>query len=329
MNITTLDQIKYLRKHFNKQSITSFLMTFTKKSVISIFRTVIIIGLSFVIIYPLIIKLSTSLKPIPELYDPTVFIIPKAPTLQNFKDMLSFLNYGKVLTNSVLLSALCGVLQTTSCTLVAYGIARFKFKGRGIIFIAALLTLVIPPQAILLPLYIQFQNFNIVGIFNFFTVSSGINLINTPTPFILMSLTAIGFKNGLYIYMLKQYFTNMPYLLEEAAYIDGCGPYKTFYKIMLPGAIPLMATIFLFTFVWQFTDSYYTTILTPNFDVLSVVCTQAGYMLASLKLENTNSLRIELYNNVMIFLVMFPLLILYLFTQKLFVQSIETSGIVG
>lgn len=181
----------------------------------------------------------------------------------------------------------------------------------------------------LLPLYIQFRFFNPLSVFQFTSIPDGVNLINTPFPFLLLSITALGFKNGLFIYMFRQYFKNMPYALEEAAYIDGCGPYRTFAKIMIPGAVPLIATVLLFSFVWQFTDGYYATILTPNFKILSVMAREAGYQLAQLKLENTNTLRIDLYNNVMTFLLMLPLLILYVFTQKLFVQSIEKSGIVG
>ena len=326
---TLKERVVFLKKHYNKRSLNIFLLSLLKQIGISLFRFVVVLGLAFVIIYPIIIKLSTSLKPMAELYDPTVFVVPKNPTLKHFSDMISFISYPNALFKSILLSVICGFMQMASCVFVAYGIARFKFKCRGIVFGAVLITMVIPPQAILLPLYIQFQNFNVLNIFNFFTIPSGVNLINTYWPFVLLSATCNGFKNGLYIYLFRQYFAGVPYVLEEAAYIDGCGPYKTFFKIMLPGAIPIMSTVFLLSFVWQFTDGYYSTILTPNFDILSVISSEAGYRLAGVMLENTNALRVNLYNNIMVFLIILPLLILYLFTQKAFVQSIESSGIVG
>ncbi|MBR4072597.1 MAG: carbohydrate ABC transporter permease, partial [Clostridia bacterium] len=230
-SVSLREQILFLKKHYSKKSLQLFLASVSKRIGIALFRLIIIIGLAFVILYPIIIKLSTSLKPMTELYDPTVFVVPKNPTLQHFKDMISFINYPKTLGNSIFLSGLCGILQMASCVFVAYGLARFKFKGRGIVFGAVLATMVIPPQAILLPVFIQFQYFNIFSIFNFFTIPDGINLINTYWPFVLLSITCNGFKNGLYIYLLRQYFTGVPYVLEEAAYIDGCGPYRTFFKI--------------------------------------------------------------------------------------------------
>lgn len=293
-----------------------------------IVRTVLIIGLAFLIINPILIKFTAAIKSTKDLYDPTVFMLPKHMTFKNFTRVLEYINYPITLLKTIGLTSVIAFLQTVTCTLVAYGIARFKFKLRGLVFAIAIFTLVIPPQSYLLPLYMQFRYFNIFPLLNG-SGASGINLINTVFPFLFLSATAVGFKNGLYIFMLRQFFKNMPVAIEEAAYIDGCSTFKTFYKIMLPGAVPMMVTVFLFSFVWQWNDYYYTAILGPSLPVFSAMINNIGYNICNLDNDVWNGLQIMIYNNVAILLHMVPLLILYVFTQRFFVQSIERSGLVG
>ena len=290
-----------------------------------IIRFLLLFGLSFMILYPVFVKFSASIKSMSDMMDATVVFIPKHPTLQNYRIVLDSVKYPVTLLKTVLFCLLQSFLQLASCALVAYGIARFKFRGNKLLFGMAVLTLIIPPQIILLPLYIRFHFFGITNIFQFSGVFSGIDLINTYWPFILLSGTALGFKNGLYIYLLRQHFKNMPMVLEEAAYIDGCGPFKTFVKIMLPGSVPMLVTVFLFSFVWQWNDTTYSGIFFPEIPTLAnklygmVFTTMgAGTTLVSAILESPK-----------FFLLIVPIVILYLFTQKFFVQSISRSGIVG
>ena len=294
-----------------------------------IFRIVLIIGLAFIIIEPLIIKVVTSFKSIKDLYDTSVFLIPKYPTLYNYKRVLDYMDYGREFFYSVLYCSLCALLQVASCTLVAYGIARFKFRGRNLIFGMAIFTLVIPPQTVLLSLFMQFKYFSLLSIFTLGLSTAGVNLIGTPVPMLLLSATAVAFKNGLYIFMMRQYFKNVPVSLEEAAYIDGCGPYRCFGKIILPGAKAMVVTIFLFAFVWQWTDYFYTTVLTPGLPVFSAKMASLGGSIAIGDGQILNNMQIMLYDSAGLIVFIVPLIILFLFTQKFFVQSIERSGLVG
>lgn len=288
-------------------------------------RFVLLVGLSFMILYPVFVKFTASLKSTADMMDATVVFVPKQPTFQNYKLLLGAVKYPVTLLFTVMFCLVQSLIQLASCALVAYGIARFKFKGHKLLFGMAVLTLIIPPQIILLPLYIRFHFFGITNIFQFSGVFSGIDLINTYWPFLLLSSTALGFKNGLYIYLLRQHFKNMPMVLEEAAYIDGCGPFKTFIRIMLPGSVPMLVTVFLFSFVWQWNDTTYSSIFFPEIPTLAnqlygVVFTTmgAGTTLMTAMLESPK-----------FFLLTVPIIILYLFTQKFFVQSIARSGIVG
>ncbi len=312
---------KNLKNHIEQKTLRRKGYTYIWK----LMRFVLLVGLSFMILYPVFVKFSASLKSTADMMDSTVVFIPKNPTLQNYKIVLNSVNYTLTLLMTVLFCLVQSLLQLASCSLVAYGIARFKFKGHKLLFGMAVLTLIIPPQIILLPLYIRFHFFGITNIFQFSGIFSGVDLINTYWPFLLLSGTALGFKNGLYIYLLRQHFKNMPMALEEAAYIDGCGPFRTFLRIMLPGSVPMLVTVFLFSFVWQWNDTVYSGIFFPEIPTLAnklygmVFTTMgAGTTLMSAVLESPK-----------FFLLITPIVILYLFTQKLFVQSISRSGIVG
>ena len=292
----------------------------------SVVRLVLILGLSFIILYPVLIKLSTSFKSMEDLYDPNVVFIPRHPTLDNFKLVWQSVNYPVALLKSLGITLVISLLQLTSCTLVAYGIARFRFKGRGILMAMIILTLVIPPQTILLPLYLRFRFFNIFQIFQFGGTLSGVSLLDTIIPFLCLSATGVAFKNGLYIFMMRQYFINMPKVLEEAAYIDGCSKFRTFYRIMLPGAVPMMVTIFLFAFVWQWNDYYYSSVLAPELPTLSNVMLSINFAVLG---EQGSDFYNSILNAPKFILVMLPLIILYIFTQRYFTESISRSGIVG
>ncbi|MBS5661483.1 MAG: carbohydrate ABC transporter permease [Clostridiales bacterium] len=295
----------------------------------AIFRTVLIIGLGFMIIQPVIMQLSSSFKSISDLYDGSVYLIPKNPTLYNYRRVWEYLEYPLRFVNSLLYCGGCSLLQLASCTLVAYGLARFKFKGRGIVMGMVIFTLIIPPQTVLLSLYLQFQYFSPLSIFTLGMSLKGINLIGTPWPLLILSATAVGFKNGLYIFMLRQHFKNLPKALEEAASIDGCGAFQTFFRVVLPGALPMMASILLFSFVWQWNDYFYTTILTPGMKIFTTVLSGTGSSIARMDGQVIGNMQNMLYDSAAFVLFIIPLIVLYLFTQKGFVQSIERSGLVG
>lgn len=291
----------------------------------SVVRFVLIVGVAFIIVYPLLIKFSASLRSYSDSLDPMVFYVPRSPTLANFRIAFTALDYPKTVLNSILFCASLSLLQTASCTMAAYSFSRFRYAGRNLLFALSVITLVIPPQVMLLPLYIKFRYFNPAALFQMGGIFTGLNLIDTPAPFILLSLGCMGFKNGLYIYMLRQYFINVPNELEEAANIDGCGTLRIFYKIMLPGAVPMLVSVFLFAFVWQWNDYYYTAMLAPGLPLLTTrIFTSAESILGS-GADYWQSITAS----PKILLMMAPLILLYIFTQRFFVESIEKSGIVG
>lgn len=289
-------------------------------------RFVLLTGLIFIILSPIIFYVSNAFKSYTDMYDVTVLYIPREPTLNNFKMLINYIDYGITLLKTIGFTVLVASLQTLSCLLVGYGLARFSFIGNKIIFALVMVTLVIPPQIMLVPIYIRFRNFNILETFKFSGVLSGVSLIDTPWPIIMLAITALAFKSGLYIFLFRQFFSNLPVVLEEAAAIDGCNTYVTFFRIMLPNAVNMVVTVFLFSFVLQWNDYYYTTMLMPDISTLNMKIADTAYYFGSV-IKNTEMLERVFYPSYLLLII--PLIILYAFAQRFFVESVATSGIVG
>lgn len=300
----------------------------------SIVRGVIIIGICFTILQPLFVKLSVSFMSERDLYDSSVQYVPNHFTLDNYKMAVKGMDYWRSLLRTAGLSAGVAFLQLCSCMLTAYGFARFRFPFKKLLFGCVILTLIVPPQIIMLPLFMHFRFFDIFGIFHVLT-GGPVSLLDSYWPFIIQAVTCTGFKNGLFIYMLRQFFKGMPRELEEAAFVDGCSKLKTFIRIIVPSAVPMMVTIFLFGFVWQWTDSFYTSLYLKTANVIPValdslaasVYNEYGNFGGSMNFISPGF--VSMMNNTGTILAIVPLLILYLICQKYFVEGIERSGIVG
>ena len=243
-------------------------------------------------------------------------------------------NFKIVQRNALIVSLAVSVLQIAACTLVGYGFARFEFPFKKFWFAAVIITVIIPPQTISSSLYLHFNFFDIFGIFKA-TTGSSLNLRGSPIPYALMSATCMGLKNGLYIYMIRQFFTGIPKSLEEAAYVDGCSIFKTFWRVILPDAVPILVSCFLFSFVWQWTDTFYSKLFLGNIKLLSLEASTVAdrlnsYVSIQLGLSGGASMgyQQQMVSTATLMLVA-PLLVLYLFAQRSFVESIAASGIKG
>ncbi len=320
-------------KKRNKQSGGYLYKAKATKFLISVARGLLLFGLCFMIIQPMLTRLSTSLMQEKDLYDSTVVLVPRNPTLDNFRIVFDLTNFPKSMINTLWTTLLVSVCQVIACTFVGYGFARYNFPLKKFWFACVIAVIVIPPQTISTSLYITFTNFDILGIIKAITGSS-INLRGSVTPYVLMSLTCMGLKNGLYIYMLRQYFRGIPKSLEEAAYVDGCSTLQTFVQIMLPDAMPTILSCFLFSFVWQWTDLFYTRnfLATPSRPIFS---TELSTIVSRMSRYFSNDAskpiivpvgRQQQLISIGVLICCIPLIILYVFTQRTFVQSIAMTG---
>ena len=315
----------------NRRSGGYLLRRRSKEITVSVVRALLMFGLCFMIIQPMITRLLMSIMEERDLYDSTIVLLPRNVTLENYKIVADLTLWPGSMLNTLWISIVSSVCQVVAATLVSYGFARFEFPLKKFWFACVVVLIIIPPQTIQTALYTTFSDFDILGIFKA-TLGKSLNLRSSMVPYVMMSLTCMGLKNGLFIYMLRQYFKNVPQSLEEAAYVDGCGTMHTFLKIMLPDAMPIISSCFLFSFVWQWTDLFYSrNFLTgyPTFAVRmsTMVSRMARYFASGTQqaVVVPNGRQLQLISIAVLFCSI-PLIILYIFTQKTFVKSLVMTG---
>ncbi len=304
---------KALHRHVNKRA--------ARSAVGMLFRLAFVVCICFIILKPLLAKIAMSFMQPTDLYDRTVKLIPKNFTFANYVDAVQIMDYLSVLGSTVFLCTLVALLQTVACTLIGYGFARFPFKGKGLLFLCVIVMMVIPTQIVVTP---QFLNFKSCG------------LVGSIWPFVLLAVTGSAPRCGLYIFLTRQFFRGIPKEIDEAAAIDGAGPYRTFALIMVRSCFPIMVAVFLFSFVWQWGESNYTTLFDSSRRLLSSSLLQLGYSIGAgqsvggtfVSAADINAYRSVIYA-ASTMLVIAPLLLLYVFLQRYFIQSIEQTGIVG
>ncbi len=317
----------------NRRSEGYLLKRKVKSTAVSVIRALLLFGMCFMIIQPLLMRLSTGFMVEKDLYDSTVVLVPREVTLENYQHVFNLTDFPRSMWNTLWTSLLVSVLQVISCTIVGYGFARYDFPLKKFWFACVIMLIVVPPTTIQTSLYMYFANFDFLGIVRALNDGKPINLRTSILPYALMSITCMGLKNGLYIFMLRQYFKGVPKSLEEAAYIDGCGTVHTFTKIMLPDALPTIASCFLFGFVWQWTDLFYSrNFLQAKYSIYSIqlssIVSRMGRYFskdASKAVIIPNGRQQQLIS-IGVLICCIPLIVLYCFTQKTFVKSLTMTG---
>jgi len=311
----------------------------TKKKIFDVVfricRGILVFGMCFLILQPLLDKLSVSFMDQQDLYDSTVISIPRNFTTFNYKLASQLVDFWPSLFETTVIVLISAILQISACTLAAYGFARYKFPLKNLWFFCVMLIIVIPPHTIMSSLYLNFHFFDIFGIFRLIT-GSPINMLNSVFGYFLLSATGMGLKSGLYIFMLRQYFRGIPKELEEAAWVDGCGKFRTFVQIMIPDAAPMLTSCFLFSFVWQWTDSFYSSLFLTNYKMLasglsSIAERLRQWWVAVNSATSIGSAAPMGYVQAMIatnmLMCLAPLILLYLIAQRAFVESLSQTGI--
>lgn len=323
-----------LSERLKAKFINSF---FLKKVVFVFFRFVLLIGVSYVILYPYITKVFGSVMRPSDFKDVTVILLSKDPTIDQYRYIITENGYFGALLNTFLLSLSVALIQTVVCALVAYGLAKFKFKGNGLVFALVVFTMMVPQDALKFSVRIYFSYFSEYNPIGALLNSVGLmetGFANSMVPLYILSILGLGFKNGLFIFMLRQFFKGVPDELEESAYVDGSNTFRTFFSIIIPLSIPMLITVFIFAFAWEWTDDFYTTIFfDPGYwdkegamKFMSSITGVPKSLVAGTK--NLPAYASAITGTASI-LIVAPLIILYLFVQNKIVQGIERSGIVG
>ena len=295
--------------------------------VVNVVRYFFLLALSYVVLFQLFYMISYSLRPSTDQYNPGVVWIPSTLTWENFQIAIDSLDVFNAAWVSVWYSEVAGLIEVFICAVIAYGFARFEFKEKGIIFFLLLITIIVPHQMLVVPMYLNFQDFDVLGIIGLLNKIPGvdihINMLDTAWTFYLPSLFGVGVRSGLFVFIYRKFFEGLPRELEEAAYVDGAGPLRTFLSVILPSSGVVFLTVTIFSCIWHWNESYLSSMYMTDHKPLAVML--EGF--AESAKVNGGDTRMSRMAACLLFIL--PMLVLYMILQRKFVQSIDRVGIVG
>lgn len=262
--------------------------------------TLLLWAVALLFLIPLLWMISSSLKPNYQIFEVPPRWIPRPPRWQNYVEALTVLPFSTYILNTALISALTIIGHLLSCTLIAYAFARLRARGRDLIFIVMLATMMLPYPVTMVPLYVLFQR---------------LGWINTILPLTVPAFLGSAF----YIFLLRQFFLGIPRDFEDAARMDGANLLQILWRIMLPLALPAMATVAIFTFQASWNDflapliylqkpELYTVTLGLQFFRSTYTTNWAYLMAASL-------------------VTVLPVVLIFFLAQRYFIEGITLSGI--
>lgn len=299
-----------------------------KNLLVNVIRFAILIGVSYVILSPVIGMVVNSISSDRDAYNPMVYVLPQFPTLERYKLVIERLDYFPTIARDLLYTISLMAIQIMVCSMVGYGFARFEFPFKKLLFACVVVMIVIPSHTIMLPLYMTFKSFDPLGLCTMI-FGKPINLMGSPIPMYIMTLFGCGLRSGLYIYIFNQFFRGLPKEIEEAAFVDGAGVWYTYFRIMLVNAMPSVITVSVFSLVWQFNDTFYAKLFLISEDIVisnKISSLQATIANQDQILDTTIQ---ELYLDAGIVLVILPIVLIYILLQRHFIEGVERSGIVG
>ena len=281
--------------------------------------------IGYIYLAPIFQMISKALMSPADVINPSIEWLARNPTLNNFKVAAGVLKIPGSLINSIGFSALLALLQTLVAAMTGYGLSRFRFRGRNFWFVMILLAFILPTALLMIPRLI---------IFILAQQGTGLQFLGTPIPQVLMAVLGQGVNSTILILICWNFFNLVPYSLDEAAMIDGAGPLQTFYHIAVKLSVSTVLIVFLFAFVWNWNETYQTsTFLGGSMDLLPAklsVFDSQFEGIANAGVGSTSSFKInEAYKMAATLISIAPLLVLYGFVQKQFIQGIENTGITG
>lgn len=270
----------------------------------------VLIDAAYIYVNPIIYMMTTMIKNATDMIDPSVIWVPRSFDKEHLKTAWTMMNYPKSFSISMTVSLLAAFFQVVFCAIAGYAFARLSFPFKKFWFFCLIFSFVVPPQLTILPLIILYKN---------------VGWINTYYPMFIPAIFGHGLKGALYVIIYRQFFSVQPKELEEAAKIDGASVFKIFYKVMLPLARPAIIVVFLFSFVWNWNDSYY-----PSMFMFGAKNVPLSIALARMVVPADSDITMftEAIQMAGSFLTILPPLVLYAFTQRYFVEGVERTGLV-
>jgi len=304
-------------KNKEKRFRVSYYKTFKEPATKTIIY-VVLIGIGYAYLYPLLYMITSSFMSVEDLVNPTVVWIPTKFTLDNFVRAWKVLEMPKALWNSVYTSAIPALAQSLITALIAYGLSRFEFPLKRFWIVLMLATFLIPTQVTLVTKYVLF---------------STLRLTDTIFATFLPAIFGQGIRSAIFILLYLNFFNMLPKAFDEAAEIDGANTFQVFYKIILPLSLPAIVTTFIFSLVWYWNETLLSGLLLGNkiktlpLELRDFVVRYA-VMFPTADGSAANRIN-EGIRMAATMITILPLLITYLFLQRQFVESLERTGITG
>ncbi len=281
---------------------------------ISIARILFLGIVGYIVLYPLLYMFVSSIKDMDALLDMEHIWVPISFSFNAFAEINELLGFGNALKQTLLVQVLSAAIEVFVCSFIAYGFARFKFKGKPIFTFLLILSLLIPIQMYTLSMSINFRN---------------LYIFNTPFVYWLPSLFGVGIRSGMMIFIYQQFFIGLPKELEDAAYIDGAGPVKTYFSIALPSSSVVITTVAVLSFVWHWNEYHLATLSFLSDDApLSMTMNFLEVYLKQIGIYKGWPEYSTLVSAACLMFIVIPL-VLYMIFQRKFVRSIDRVGITG
>lgn len=279
---------------------------------------VLLIAIGFVYLYPLLFMFVTSLKSPEDLLNPMVQWVPTQLYTGNYVKAYQVLDYPNTLASSLLMSVIPSLLQAAVCSVIGYGLARYRFPGKNLLFALILATFIIPAQNTVIPQMLTYKQLGLLG---------------DPLVLILPAVLGQGYKSAIFILIFYQTFQSLPKVLEEAARLDGASDVKIFFEIGLPAAVPAFIVSIIFSTVWYWNETFLTVVfLEGGLQSLPMQLSKFVQAYENLYPPGTVNIFDRLNEAIKLsgtFLNILPLLLMYFVLQKWFVESVERTGITG
>ncbi len=272
------------------------------KSFWSIVAHALLIGASILMLYPLLWMLAGSVRPENEIFTATS-LWPSSFSLDAYFRGWNGLrvSFGTFFVNSLIVSGLSIVGNLVTCSLAAFAFARLEFKGKNFWFAMMLGTLMLPYQVTLIPQYVLFHN---------------LHWINTFLPLVVPKFLAV---DAFFIFLMVQFFRGIPKELDEAAQMDGCSPWRIYWKILLPLSLPVLATAAIFTFIWTWDDFFGPLIYLSDTRTYTVQLGLRTFVDSSAESDWSGLFAMSI-------LTLVPVFVFFLFFQRLLIEGIATTG---
>lgn len=293
---------------------------------VSLIRYVFLIAFSYILIYPILFMIAHAFRNPIDFMDPTIEWVPKSTSFESVKAAFEVMLMPKALWNTIWIEVFASFFTIISTGVAAYGMTCFDFKLKKFLNVLLVLMILVPPSMLLIPNYINFHSFDILGVLDILGDITGYelrpNLLNTAFAVYLPAITSVGIKAGFCIFIYQQFYKGIPKELHEAAWIDGATELQTYVRVIVPSSGVAVLTVSLLSLIWHWNDYYNAQMFMSSHPTMAMRLNDFFVNSRDIAAAADAAMAACL-------MFVLPMLLLYMVLQKRFITSIASTGIVG